>query len=113
MPWECWEPAEMQKEKLSEWLIGKEGKVELDVASRVSTASLSSFQIQARGWHRDVANYICEGTETAQPARSKDQMNFREKISLSYLYKYVHFNDNYHSHCLLLLHYINYLFNDN
>lgn len=62
---------------------------------------------------RDVANYICEGSETVQPARSKDQSNFREKISLSYLYKYVHFSDNYHSHCLLLLHYINYLFNDN
>lgn len=45
--------------------------------------------------------------------RGKDQSNFREKISLSCLCKYVPFNDNYHSHCLLLLHYINYLFNDN
>lgn len=47
------------------------------------------------------------------PAHSRDQSNLREKICLSYLYKYVHFDGNYHSHCLLLLHYINYLFNDN
>ena len=88
----------------------------LHVAFRMSfvlTASQSSFQIGASGWHRDVANNVCEGSKTVQPAQSKDQSNFREKITLSYLYKYVHFNDNYHSHCLLLLHYINYLFNDN
>ena len=100
-------------EKLSEWVIGREGKMELDVAFRMSTASQSSIQIQARGWRGDVVNYICEGSETVQPAQSKDQSNSGEKISLSYLYKYVYFNGNYHSHCLLLLHYINYLFNDN
>lgn len=105
--------ANWNAEKLSQWVIGKEGKMELDVAFRMSTASQSSIQIQASGWHRDVVNYICEGSETVRPAQSKDQSNLREQISLSYLYKYVYFNDNYHSHCLLLLHYINYLFNDN
>lgn len=43
----------------------------------------------------------------------QDQSNLRENIHLSYLYKCVYFPDNYLSHCLLLLLYINYLFNGN
>lgn len=63
-------------------MIVKERKVELDVAFRMSTASLSSFQTQACGPPRDVANYICEGSETAQPAWSKDQLGAKTHATL-------------------------------
>lgn len=57
-------------------------------------------------------NYACEEGETVHQLRAETSAA-RESICRSYLYKYVYLDDDYHRHYLLLLHYINYLFNDN